>query len=598
MADGLSDAEVFGSTDPPSVSAAGMSDADVFGTPQQNTWRGMAKNAAAALAEDVPAGLMNFGSDIGGNLLHPLVVAGGTAYDAAAPYLGLPRMSPDLRSALYDLPPPVNSSGTPAPAPSPDLPPDVANYVNKYATPPGQTPPPDQPIGTRVMNAVDATVLPPDRSATTLPATPDEAMVRRGVGAAATVATMGPGGLLPAIIAGASAAAAPMIADQAPDWAKPGVELAVNTIPQMLTGAAASRAGPVDAADAATMQLARDKFQIPLNATDITPGSGYRTPASMQASVDGLQRNIVSEMGEDPNTSDLLSRNKITTGPGGVMDRTATRVGGVFDDVANRTNVNPAETNNVITKLANIDGGLDLENLTDAQKALIRRNIDLVQNAAANGNGTISGADYQGLTRTGTPLDKLASNSDPNVASVGMQLKSALDDGFQASASPADQAALTQARYQWRLMKTVQPLAEKAQGANIDPGDFASRVVAASRKLDGSTGGIAYTGGGTIGELGRIAGVIDRGPAPVSPSLWRDILHPPGGGVGYLLEPKLEAYAHAAQIVGNQLAGPYLRSGINAQSVINNALYRPSLLGGVLQGGVGGVASNQLLPSP
>ena len=241
----------------------------------QDTLRGVAKNAAAATAEDVPAGLMNFAADPGGTLLHPLVVAAGTAYDAAAPYLGLPRMSPDLRSALYDLPPPVNSSGTSAPAPSPDLPPDVADYVNKYATPPGQTPPSDLPIGTRVMNAVDAAVLPPDRSATTLPATPHEAMVRRGVGAAETIATLGPGGILPPVVAGASAAAAPVIADQAPDWAKPGVELAVNTIPQMLTGAAASRAGPtVDAADAATVQLARDKFDIPANATTITPGVG------------------------------------------------------------------------------------------------------------------------------------------------------------------------------------------------------------------------------------------------------------------------------------------------------------------------------------
>ena len=151
-------------------------------------------------------------------------------------------------------------------------------------------------------------------------------------------------------------------------------------------------------------------------------------------------------------------------------------------------------------------------------------------------------------------------------------------------------------------MKTVQPLAEKAQGASIDPGAFASRVVAASRKLDGSTGGLAYTGGGTIGELGRIAGVIDRGPTPVSPSLWSDLLHPPGGGLGYLLEPKLEAVAHATQVVGNQLAGPYLRSGIHAQSVINNALYRPTLLGGALLGGasgvVAGVAPNQLMLPP
>ena len=274
----------------------------------------------------------------------------------AAPYLGLPRMSPELRNMLYDQPEP------------------------------GQTPAPgEQPFGTRVMNAVDAALLPPDKSATTLPATPIESAARRGVGAAGTVGALGPGGLIAPVVAGVSAAAAPEIAKQAPDWAKPGVELAVNTIPQMIAGGVASRAGPsVDAADAATMQLARDKYKIPLNATDITPGSGFRTPVSVQSSIDGLQRNIVSELGENPNTPDLLSRDRITTGPGGVMDRTATRVGKGFDDVASRTNINPAETNNVITNLANIDGSLDLTaGITPADKVAIRRNIDLVQNAAA-----------------------------------------------------------------------------------------------------------------------------------------------------------------------------------------------------------------------
>jgi hypothetical protein len=282
------------------------------------------------------------------------------------------------------------------------------------------------------------------------------------------------------------------------------------------------------------------------------------------------------------------------------MDRTATRVGQGFDDVASRTDINSNETNGVITKLAAIDHGLDLENLTDAQKAMIRRNIDLVQNAAVRGNGIISGADYQGLTRNKTPIDKLASNSDPNVAAIGMQIKSALDDGFQASASPADQTALTQLRYQWRLMKTVEPLVEKAQGANIDPGEFVTRAIAASRKLDGSTGGIAYTGGGNIGELARIAGVLDRAPTPVSPSLVQDILHPPGGPLAYLMDPKMAAVAHGAQVIGKQVAGPYLRSGFNAQQVINNALYRPSVLGGMALGYGAGVAPppNKLLRGP
>ena len=558
----------------------------------QTTWRGIARNAAAALAEDVPAGLMNFAADPAGSLMRLPIVAAGTAYDAAAPYLGLPRMSPELRGELYGQPVPMQPGTYYVPR---SLSPEALEYVKKQ-TPDNQ---PDVPIGTRLMNWADSAVLPPDRSATTLPATPAEAMVRRGVGAAETMAAIGPGGILAPIFAGGSAVAAPEVAKQVPDWAKAGTELAVNVIPQAVTGGMRSRAGPsVDAADAATMQLARDKYKIPLNATDITEGSKFRTPASVQASVDGLQRNIIKEMGENPDTPDLLSRDRITTGPGGVMDRTATRVGQGFDDVASRTNITPDETNNIITNLANIDGNLDLTaGITPADKAVIRRNIDLIQNAAAKGNGTISGADYQALTKYKADIDRLASNGDPNVAAVGMQIKHVLDDGFQASASEADKAALTNLRYQWRLMKTVQPLAEKAQGASIDPGEFSNRVVAASRKLDGSTGGIAYTGGGTIGELGRIGRVIGRGPEPVSPSLVGDIMHPPGGPLGYMMDPKLAGAAHAAQVVGNQIAGPYLRSGLRADQVIENALYRPNLIGGGLHGGIGGVAVNQFLTS-
>ena len=493
----------------------------------QTTGRGIARNAAAALAEDVPAGLINFAADPSGSLMRLPIVAAGTAYDAAAPYLGLPRMSPELRGELYGQPVPMQPGATyyvPR-----DLSPEALEYVKKQ-TPDNQ---PDVPVGTRVMNWIDSAVLPPDRSATTLPATPDEAMVRRGVGAAGTMAAVGPGGIVAPVVAGASAVAAPEIAKQVPDWARPGVELAVNTLPQMATGALASRAGPtVDAADAATMRLAREKYQIPVNAPTITPGSQYRTPASAQAEIDGLQRNIVTQMGENPKTGDYATQDRITTGPGGVMDRTATRVGQGFDDVASRTNITPDETNNIITKLANIDGHLDLTaGITSADKVAIRRNIDLVQNAAVNGNGTISGADYQALTKYNADIDRLASNSDPNLAAFGIQIKHVLDDGFQASASEADKAALTNLRYQWRLMKTVQPLAEKAQGANIDPGEFSNRVVAASRKLDGSTGGIAYTGGGTIGELGRIGNLISRAPAPAQSSLMADIVHPSVGGV-------------------------------------------------------------------
>ena len=556
----------------PAVTAPNFFDSDIakYTNPSADTpttATGIAKNVAAATAEDIPAGLINFATDPGGTLLRLPVVAGGTAYDALAHATGwFPPMSPELRNTLYGLPEPGQPASTD-----------------------------DVGIGTRVMSAIDKMVLPPDRSATTLPATPIESAARRFVGAAGTVATLGPGGFLAPAVAGTTAAITPAVTDQVPDWLKPGTDLALNTIPQLALGAFNLNRGSssVDPADAATVKMAGDQG-VNFNATDITPGSQYRTPASAQSGLDDWEGLIVKSLGEDPNTPDLLSRNRVTPT---VMGNTATSAGDVFNDVASRTNISPQETNGIITKLANIDGNLDLENLTDAQKATIRRNIDLVQNAAAKGNGTISGSDYQTLTRTGTPIDRLAGNSDPNVAAIGMQIKHAIDDGFQASATPEDQAALTQVRQQWRLMKTVQPLVAEAQGANIDPGKFVTRAVAASQKLDGSTGGMAYTGGGQIGDLTRMASVLRRAPTPVQPSVMRD-LSTPAVGTALLAEhhPALAAGLQAGKAVWNQLAGAYMRSNFNTQSVINNALYQPSFLNRVNTGNISSALANQFAP--
>ena len=107
--------------------------------------------------------------------------------------------------------------------------------------------------------------------------------------------------------------------------------------------------------------------------------------------MDGWQGATVKALGEDPNTPDLLSRNRITPT---VMDNTATRVGQVYNDVAGRTTIGKNATNGVVNTMATIDGDLDTAAIGDAQKTAIRRTMDIVQNAAANGNNTISGADY------------------------------------------------------------------------------------------------------------------------------------------------------------------------------------------------------------
>ena len=230
------------STDQPVASAAppplppGYTLDQASPTVPLTTWRGVAKNAAAATAVDAPAGLINFATDPGGALLHGLTVAGGTAYDAAAHATGwFPPMSPELRSALYDQPPP--GQARPPAAPPPSLSPEARAYIDQQ--PPGQ-PPPDQGAGTRLMNRADAPYLPADRSATTL-ATRDSPGRRRAFRGAAPRPAPRSHWVLHQCRR--SSPALPPPPRRRPRSQRPtasqssGVESAVNTIPQMSRGA-------------------------------------------------------------------------------------------------------------------------------------------------------------------------------------------------------------------------------------------------------------------------------------------------------------------------------------------------------------------------
>jgi hypothetical protein len=77
--------------------------------------------------------------------------------------------------------------------------------------------------------------------------------------------------------------------------------------------------------------------------------------------------------------------------------------------------------------------------------------------ASAVNDGTLSGDSYLALTRTGSPLDRLASG-DGAAAWYGQQMRSVLDDFAQRSLTPAQQADFAQARLNWRNMKTIEPL--------------------------------------------------------------------------------------------------------------------------------------------
>ena len=93
----------------------------------------------------------------------------------------------------------------------------------------------------------------------------------------------------------------------------------------------------------------------------------------------------------------------------------------------------------------------------------------------------------------------------PSAAQPYLQkIRDAVQDRFAASAGPDAASELRDIDKQWRVMKTVQPLAAVSTLGDISPGGLMQKVVNASNQFDGSTSGVAYTGGGPLGDLGRI----------------------------------------------------------------------------------------------
>jgi hypothetical protein len=137
---------------------------------------------------------------------------------------------------------------------------------------------------------------------------------------------------------------------------------------------------------------------------------------------------------------------------------------------------------------------------TADQLAPIKAQFQNVMNAVKDGK--IDGPTYQNLTQKGGPLDTAIGSTDPLVSGFAMKLKDAVDGAFQRSVTPETAAKWQQLRYQYRVMKTIEPLVEqKGLTGDIDPNALLQRVRAQSAKFDSSNQGLAYTGGGKLGDL-------------------------------------------------------------------------------------------------
>lgn len=363
------------------------------------------------------------------------------------------------------------------------------------------------------------------------------------------------------------------LAGLAASAAAPLVAAGAGAVGRALSGASGGASVP----DAALGKLARDKYAIPITAPDMSDNSLYRIstnqlgklPFSGAGAADAAKREawqsaIAAEMGQPAKafTPD-------------VMNAAKSRIGQAFDDVAARTSIPPAQTATLASDLAPIIP-LAERNLGPQELIPLRKEIDHITGLIAKNNGTLSGEAYQALTRSKAPLDLAESSANPNVAHYAGLIRDAVDDAFVRSASPADQAALTEAKYQYRIMRTIDPLVAGSRDGRISPDAFMQKVLTASRKFDSPTGGMAYTGGGNIGELARI-GKLMREP-PQTGSADRALINFAtlglAGGGAATLNPVMAATVPAA-LAANRASGAYLRSGFLANRLIESSMNPP-----------------------
>lgn len=281
------------------------------------------------------------------------------------------------------------------------------------------------------------------------------------------------------------------------------------------------------------------------------PGSG--AAGQQEAIQTGINRALANEMG--------TSAERITPD---VMDATKQRLGQTFDAVAQATPVINAQP--LLGTFADIEHEASSA-LPDSEYQPIQKQMQNILNMVDEG-GNITGEQYQNLTRKGSPLMNVLNSNSSNVKFYAGQVRNALDGAMQASAPPEAQQALTQARYQYKVMKTIEPLVEKSSTGNINP----TLLMGAVR---GSFGNMAYNGAGNMGDLARIGQMIKPPPNSGTPERLA-VLGALTGGAGSGIIGALHSPVDAAIGLGGAVGVPLAARGANM--LLNNSMMRNALI--------------------
>lgn len=239
-----------------------------------------------------------------------------------------------------------------------------------------------------------------------------------------------------------------------------------------------------------------------------------------------------------------------------VMQTAKTDLGAKFDAVAQNTTI---DGNGLAASLKKV---LDeaTQVLPDSDVTPLKKQVANITSAIKDGK--LAGESYQALTRKGSPLDRAMESGNPNIRAYAQDLRSALDDALQASASKEDVALLRETRRQYKNLMTIKNLAAKA---NVE-GEISPALL--NGAVNTSFKNRAFQGAGDLGELAQIGQTF--------------LKEPPNSGTA----PRLRDMVQAAALGGGGMA--------DAAIAMHDPVLAAKLLGGAALAGGARYASNRI----
>lgn len=249
-----------------------------------------------------------------------------------------------------------------------------------------------------------------------------------------------------------------------------------DAITRRLLGIASAEGIPIGTAQTSTSPFVHKLSQI----AGQFPGSGQNAFLGEQHSA--FTRAVARTFGED--TDNLTPK---------VMQAAQKRIGGEMEKIMTRTNMRVDQPFH--DEMINIGRNMHAT-LTNDEIRPIAHQMKEIATRFSNG-GELTGKQYKAMTANDAPLTLMQKNGSANQRHAANQIREALDDLMERSATQADADAYRTARWQYKNMMTVAPLVVKGGMGEVTPLSLQTAV-------NKSFSNRAFQGAGSLGDLSDV----------------------------------------------------------------------------------------------